>query len=303
MAGSAEALERFQRQTAVPMFILALASLPLIVVPLLLDLSPAANTTVYAIDWFIWAAFALEYLIRLYLAPEKRIFMRHNIVDLLVVILPFLRPLRVARSARVLRILRLGRAAVFVARAVDALRDVLDRHRFNYTLLVAASATVAAAFMVFEFERGAADANITSVPDALWWALTTVTTVGYGDRFPTTAGGRAIGAILMVLGIALFGLLAASVSAIFIRKDVANDVDPRLRRNERAPGTNGRASPGDARPIQQPVKLEPTEPPPPPDGVRRFTPSSRAWIDPVIGGFDRRPCRHALSADTEDCYR
>jgi hypothetical protein len=56
MAGSAEALERFQRQTAVPMLVLALASLPLIVVPLVLDLSPATDSTIFAIDWFIWAA-------------------------------------------------------------------------------------------------------------------------------------------------------------------------------------------------------------------------------------------------------
>jgi voltage-gated potassium channel len=228
MAGSAEALERFQRQTAVPMLILALASLPLIALPLLLDLSPSSNNTIYAIDWFIWAVFALEYLIRLYLAPAKWPFMRNNIVDLLVVILPFLRPLRVVRSAKILRVLRLGRATVFIARAVDALRDVFNRHRFNYTVLVAGIATLGAAFMVFEFERGTENANIQSLPDALWWALTTVTTVGYGDRFPTTPGGRAIGAVLMVLGIALFGLLAASVSAMFIRKDVASDVDPQL---------------------------------------------------------------------------
>jgi voltage-gated potassium channel len=228
MAGSAEALERFQRQTAVPMLILALASLPLIVLPLLLDLPPAADSTIYAVDWFIWAAFALEYLIRLYLAPEKWLFMRHNVVDVLVVILPFLRPLRVVRSVKVLRVLRLGRATVFIARAVDALRDVLDRHRFNYTVFVAGIVTVGGAFMVFEFERGAPEANIVNVGDSLWWALTTITTVGYGDRFPTTGGGRAIGAVLMVLGIALFGLLAASVSAMFIRKDVSKDVDPQL---------------------------------------------------------------------------
>ena len=228
MAGSAEALERFQRQTAVPMLILALASLPIIVVPLLLDLSPTADSTLFALDWFIWATFALEYGIRLYLAPKKGEFMRGNVVDLMVVVLPFLRPFRVLASARLLRIGRLARATVYVARAVDALRDVVDRHRFNYTVLIACIATIGAAFMVWEFEKDSATANIHTVPDALWWALTTITTVGYGDRFPTSAAGRAIGAMLMILGIALFGLLAASISAMFVRKDVASDVDPQL---------------------------------------------------------------------------
>jgi voltage-gated potassium channel len=159
-------------------------------------------------------------VIRLYLAPAKGEFIRHNLIDLAVVILPFLRPLRVVRSAKVLRVLRLGRATVHIARAVDALRDVLDRHRFNYTVLVAGILTVGGAFMAFEFERGAEGANIATIPDALWWALTTITTVGYGDRYPTTAGGRGVGAVLMVLGITLFRLLAAPVSAMFIRKDV-----------------------------------------------------------------------------------
>ena len=81
---------------------------------------------------------------------------------------------------------------------------------------------------VSELERGNPDINILDLPDALWWAITTVTTVGYGDRFPTTAGGRAFGAILMVLGIALFGVLAATVSAFFVKRDVTADVDPQL---------------------------------------------------------------------------
>jgi voltage-gated potassium channel len=255
MAGSADALERFQRQTAVPMLILAVASLPLIVVPFLLDLSPTANSTLFAIDWFIWAAFALEYGVRLYLAPEKWIFIKANVIDVIVVALPFLRPLRVVRSAKVLRVLRLGRATAIVARAVDALRDVLARHRFNYTLLVAMIATIGGAFMVLELERSAPGANILTLPDALWWAITTVTTVGYGDKFPTTGAGRAIAAVLMVLGIALFGFIAASVSAMFVRKDVSKDVNPqfdeinaRLERIELAIERLGHQAPAHASP-------------------------------------------------------
>src|SRR5262249_54651349 len=88
--------------------------------------------------------------------------------------------------------------------------------------------TFGAALMVLELERGTEGANILTLPDALWWGITTVTTVGYGDHFPTTSGGRAIGAVLMVLGIGLFGFIAASVSAMFVRKDVSNEVDPQL---------------------------------------------------------------------------
>jgi voltage-gated potassium channel len=71
VSGSAEALERFERQTAWPMLVLALAIVPLLVIPFVVDLSPASETLLFACDWFIWAAFALDYGIRLYLAPVK----------------------------------------------------------------------------------------------------------------------------------------------------------------------------------------------------------------------------------------
>jgi voltage-gated potassium channel len=228
MAGSTETLERFESQTALPMLILAVISVPLLVAPLLFDLHEGVRSTIVALDWFIWAAFAVEYGIRLYLAPTKWSFIRGNVLDLLVVALPLLRPLRLARSARFLRLGQVARVTVMGARATEAAKDVVRKRRVNTTLLTAVIATIGAAFAVLELERASDDRNITSLPDALWWAITTVTTVGYGDRFPTTSGGRAIAAILMVVGIALFGMLAATISAIFVSKDVDNDLEPRL---------------------------------------------------------------------------
>ena len=180
------------------------------------DLSRTADTTLLALDWIIWAAFALEYGIRLYLAPAKGEFVRHNVIDLVVVIVPFLRPLRVVRSARAVRLLRAARGGVFLLRGVDAVRDVLRRHKLHYTLLVAMVVVVASALLVEEFERGIPDANIKTLPDALWWAVTTITTVGYGDRFPISAAGRGVAVVLMFIGVGIFGLLAASLASFFI---------------------------------------------------------------------------------------
>jgi voltage-gated potassium channel len=114
MAGSQEALDRFERQTAWPMMALALAIIPLLVVPLLVDLPSGVETTFFALDWLIWVAFVLEYGIRLYLAPSKRHFVSHNIIDLLFVLIPFLRPLRVLRSARAFSVLRAARGTVIL---------------------------------------------------------------------------------------------------------------------------------------------------------------------------------------------
>src|SRR5687768_17360875 len=106
MAGSQEALDRFERQTAWPMMVLALSIIPLLVLPLIFDLPSGVEDTFFALDWFIWVAFVLEYGIRLYLAPSKRHFVSHNVIDLLFVLIPFLRPLRIVRSARAFSLLR-----------------------------------------------------------------------------------------------------------------------------------------------------------------------------------------------------
>lgn len=233
MRRDGEALERFERQTAVPMLVLSLAIIPLLVIPLVFALPTTAETTIIAIDWLIWAAFVIEYGFRLYLAPHKRRFMRSNVIDLVVIVLPFLRPLRVVRSARMLRLLRAARAGAFMLRAIDATRDVLTRHKLNYALLVTLVVVVVAALMTFSFEQGVEGSNIASVPDALWWAITTVTTVGYGDRFPVTAGGRGVAVVLMVMGIALFGFLAGSLASFFLDRDKEESPDPQLLAIER----------------------------------------------------------------------
>lgn len=217
--GDPAALERFEQYTAVPMLVLAVAFIPLLLIPLFVTLSPGWDQTFLVLDWFIWAAFAVEYVIRLYLAPRKLQFVRRNVVDLVVVALPLLRPLR---------FLRIVRLAVVLARAERAAKTVLTQHKLHYLLLIALVVVVGAAALVAELERGAPDGNIESFAEALWWAVTTVTTVGYGDTFPVTAAGRGIAVVLMLLGIGIFGVLAASLAAYFVEQDASGDTDSRL---------------------------------------------------------------------------
>ena len=228
MAGSQEALDHFERQTAWPMMVLALAIIPLLVVPLLVDLPSGVESTFFAIDWLIWIAFVLEYGIRLYLAPNKRHFVSHNVIDLVFVLIPFLRPLRIVRSARAFALLRAFRGTVVLLRAVDAVQDVLRRHKLGYTLLIALVVVVGSGLLVATIEDADPAHNIKSIPDGLWWAVTTITTVGYGDRFPVTPIGRSIGAGVMILGIGLFGLLAASLASLLVEKDLERELDPQI---------------------------------------------------------------------------
>jgi voltage-gated potassium channel len=80
------------------------------------------------------------------------------------------------------------------------------------------------AVLVRSVEEGVTEANIRSVGDALWWAVTTVTTVGYGDKYPTTGAGRLLASGLMLLGIGLFGVLTASLSSLFVAEARQSDV-------------------------------------------------------------------------------
>jgi voltage-gated potassium channel len=224
----AQALERFERHTAWPMLILSIAIIPLLVIPLIFELSTAVETTFFALDWFIWAAFAVEYGVRLFLSERKLRFLRANVVDLVIVVVPFLRPLRVVRSARALRALRAVRVAAFLFRGTRAAHAVLTGHKLHYVLLVMLVLVVASALLVESVESASPASNIKSVPDALWWAATTVTTVGYGDRFPVTAVGRGVAVVLMAAGVGVFGLLAASMASFFIQHKSEDSEEPTL---------------------------------------------------------------------------
>lgn len=211
------AAERLDQLLALPMLALTLVFLIVLMLPVVYpDLPTGARTVLAAIDLGIWAAFLAEYLARLFVAPDRIAFIAHNPFDLLLVVIPVLRPLRLLRSVTLIRAARLSRIGAGVGRAV---RESRIRLASRAALLAAGSAAIlimATAVMELEVERGAARANITTFGDALWWAVSTITTVGYGDRYPVTAAGRAIAIVLMIAGVGLFGVVAASAAAWFI---------------------------------------------------------------------------------------
>lgn len=224
-----EALERFERAVELPLLVLALAMIPLLVAPLVVAPSDGAKDAILAVEWFIWAAFAFEYVIRLVLTPARWRFVRREWPDLLIVLLPFLRPLRIVRSARALRVLRLVRLVAFLGEAGQEGKRLLVRHQLHYIVLITMVAILGSAALVLSAEE-AGGGSIDSFGDALWWAITTVTTVGYGDMFPVTPMGRGVAAFLMVTGIAFFGVLTANVAAFFLERQGERQKDPAVER-------------------------------------------------------------------------
>lgn len=210
-ARGAGGLERWGRRTDCPLLWLALAFLAVLLAPLIVeDLPRGVRVALTAANVAIWTVFALDYAARLYLAPERLRFVRTHLLDLAVIALPMLRPLRA------LRLLRLARLASLVGVAHGRAGRSLHARVSSYVAGAAVVVIGVAAVAMYDAERTAEGANITSLPDALWWAATTVTTVGYGDRYPTTTYGRLVAVALMVMGIALLGVVTATIAAWFV---------------------------------------------------------------------------------------
>ncbi|WP_432571190.1 potassium channel family protein [Kineococcus sp. SYSU DK005] len=170
------------------------------------ELPVAAREVCAAVSSAVWALFAVDYLWRLARARQRLLFIWHHPLDLLLLALPALRPLRLLRLVTVLQVLN--------RRAGASLRGRVSVYVAVATTLVGFCAALA----VLEAERQAPEANITSFTDACWWVLTTITTVGYGDRYPVTGTGRLVAIALMLAGIALLGTVTASLASWLIER-------------------------------------------------------------------------------------
>ncbi len=202
-------------RTEIPMLVLSVVMLPLLLVPFVVNVSGNLEDALFAADWAIWAIFALELGIKTYLSPARGQYLRQHWFDAVIVAVPFLRPLRIVRSARAFRALRAVRLVSFTARATHSARAVLVDHGLQYALLVGLVLVAASASVVTLFENGG-NGTIQGFDDGLWWAVTTITTVGYGDKFPVTPEGRGIAVLLMFVGISLFSLITANVAAFLV---------------------------------------------------------------------------------------
>ena len=221
-----EAYDRFKTWAEIPMLVAALAIIPLLALPLLVELPDTVAKAFGPLMWGIWSLFVVEYLVLLYLAPDRWVMVRTHLLDLALILLPFLRPFRVVRSLRVLS--AAGRASI-------ALRLVTGRSGFKSFGLLVAVVVLSGAVLTWAFERNAEGSTITDLGDALWWATVTATTVGYGDHFPVSSEGRAVAVVLMLLGIGILGVVTANMASYLIESDTdesSPDLVERLERME-----------------------------------------------------------------------
>ena len=169
------------------------------------EISITTQDRLEIVQWSTWALFALDLLIGILKSSNKKSYLKSHPLEILSVALPFLRPLRL------LRVITFG--ALVIQKVAVGKHLAITFKVFLFSILIAYIAAV----QITITERDVPTSNIKSFGDGLWWAVTTVTTVGYGDKFPTTSMGRVLAVGLMLVGISLMGVITASVAAWFVK--------------------------------------------------------------------------------------
>ncbi|QES51018.1 ion transporter [Streptomyces venezuelae] len=223
-------LRRWEDRAELPLLAASLLFLAGYAVSVLAHGDPILQDIALAVIALSWLCFGVDYLVRRQLSGLGLWrFARTHWLDTLVLLLPLLRPLRVVK------------VYTAVQRRRDQPRYSLYARAITYAGLSAVLLGFSGALAVYQQERGAPGASIRTFGDALWWVCETLTTVGYGDVVPVTAGGRGIAVLLMVCGLALLGAVTGSFSswllAVFARED-------EKRQQGRTGGEDGSGGPG-----------------------------------------------------------
>ena len=182
---------------------------------------PEVSLLLDRIDAFVCVVFLADFAVRFRRAPSKLAFMKWGWIDLISSI-PAYDFLRWGRMVRIIRIVRILRAFGSTRRLVAALYRNRTRSLALTTLLIAFVLVIFSSIAVLGFE-GKNESSIRTPFDALWWAVSTMTTVGYGDTVPVTVEGKIVAMILMVAGVGLFGVLTGLFARLFIEPDLKKE--------------------------------------------------------------------------------
>ena len=183
------------------------------------DLKPQTRRILQSIELFCVVVFTLEYLLRIFVADKKLkfIFSFFGIIDLLA-ILPFylsfgvdlrsLRALRFLRLFRVLKLVRYNRAMNHFTRAIKSAKEEILLFIIITLILIYFSAVG-----IYYFENEAQPEHFSSIFDSLWWSIITLTTVGYGDVYPITVGGRVFTFFILMIGLGIVAIPTGIISS------------------------------------------------------------------------------------------
>ena len=195
--------------------VLSLYVLISLIVTTFFVLSDEVTVLLNYVDNVICIIFLVDFAIRFKKANNKLVFMKWGWIDLISSI-PYIDFLRAGRVLRLIRLIRVFRAF----KATKLIFEHINRNKKQSALtsvaLISFLMIIFSSIAILQFEKDV-NSNIKTAEDAIWWSYVTITTVGYGDKFPITTEGRIIGAVLMTMGVGIFGTFTALVSSWFIQ--------------------------------------------------------------------------------------
>ncbi len=217
-------LDTFEKPLDISVIVAALATIPLTIV----QESGVHEMWVTALDWAVWAVFLVEFVFMVWVVRNRWAYARRAWLSIAVIVLSFpmlpdlLALARLARLTRLARLARLVRLVAVTARGLHAVQSCLGRDSLVYVAGLTILLTVAGGAFLTALEP---DTVEQSLMGGIWWAVVTVTTVGYGDIAPATPGGRLVAVVLMLSGLGLLSTLSASISAYFVNVDREDELD------------------------------------------------------------------------------
>ena len=196
--------------------VLSLYVLISLIVTTFFVLSDEVTVLLNYVDNLICIIFLVDFAIRFKKANNKLDFMKWGWIDLISSI-PYIDFLRAGRVLRLIRLIRVFRAFKATKLIFEHINKNKKQSALTSVALISFLMVIFSSIAILQFEKDV-NSNIKTAEDAIWWSYVTITTVGYGDKFPITTEGRIIGAVLMTMGVGIFGTFTALVSSWFIEK-------------------------------------------------------------------------------------
>jgi voltage-gated potassium channel len=223
-----ELREKLDRYLDVPLALASLALVLLAVIQLTGEVSGPWKARLATLGWILWGLFFVEFAAKFALAPVKRHYLREHWLDALIVLLPFLKVLRLAQVLQTTWALPTFRLLVFGGRGSQSTLALLRRRRLGQLALISAMVMLVGAALGFLLEAGAPGSPIEDFGDALWWSAALVTTIG-SELYPVTPAGRILGFVLMIYAIGIFTYFIGSVASVLVAFDASRTQKPEER--------------------------------------------------------------------------
>ena len=205
-------LKQWQNQMAKPTLIFSLIYTISFIYPVYFYPSPLIIQEICRwTNHIVWAIFLLDYLVMFKLAPNKKKFVSTHIFELILVALPFVRMLRPLR------------AIVFIGQAGFRSRRQLLKNIWWVVSVASLLMIIIMGAAILDIERNISNSNIKTPSDAIWWAFITITTVGYGDKYPVSNEGRLVAGFLIVFGVVMLATITGALAAWILSQKIEDE--------------------------------------------------------------------------------